>query len=106
MPWIVVLSSREEVYSRLPEGQPVRLRMGTRELCLVRLGDEVRAVSNRCPHNGESLHKGKVNFKGEIICPWHGYCFDLKTGREWQQRSADVDTFPTRLDESGLSVCV
>ena len=28
------------------------------------------------------LSKGKINEANHIICPWHEYCFDIKTGKE------------------------
>jgi 3-phenylpropionate/trans-cinnamate dioxygenase ferredoxin subunit len=62
------------------------------------------AVSDKCSHNGESLSKGLVNFAGEVVCPWHGHQFNLKTGREYQERSADVVTFPIREDDDGLYI--
>ncbi|KXK28380.1 MAG: ferredoxin subunit of nitrite reductase and ring-hydroxylating dioxygenase [Bacteroidetes bacterium OLB12] len=62
------------------------------------------AVSNRCTHNGESLSKGKVNFANEIVCPLHGYQFDLRTGREYQQRAADLETFPIKIEADGVYI--
>lgn len=56
------------------------------------------ALLNRCPHNGGSLYDGVVTGlvqsaepgqyayarEGEIIrCPWHGWEFDIKTGKSF-----------------------
>jgi nitrite reductase/ring-hydroxylating ferredoxin subunit len=41
----------------------------------------IRAFSNVCPHKGGPLHEGPWTSDGQIRCPWHGYQFDLKTGR-------------------------
>ncbi|MBK8289922.1 MAG: Rieske (2Fe-2S) protein [Flammeovirgaceae bacterium] len=60
------------------------------------------AVSDRCTHNGESLSKGKVNHLGEIVCPWHGHQFNLKSGREIQERSSDLECFPVKVEQSGF----
>jgi nitrite reductase/ring-hydroxylating ferredoxin subunit len=38
-----------------------------------------RVYSGLCPHLGGPLLKGRVK-NGTLICPWHGYRFDLRTG--------------------------
>jgi len=50
------------------------------------------------------LSKGKVNYLGEVICPWHNYRFDLQSGRESSTRSADLITYPLKIDEAGFFV--
>ena len=37
-------------------------------------------VKNRCPHQGKTLDHASFE-DGMIVCPWHHYGFDLKTGR-------------------------
>lgn len=48
-------------------------------LLLVRAGSEVLAVRNRCTHLGQPLDGGRL-MAGGIQCPFHGACFDLRTG--------------------------
>ncbi|MCE2733978.1 MAG: Rieske 2Fe-2S domain-containing protein, partial [Flammeovirgaceae bacterium] len=55
-----------------------------------------------CTHNKASLSQGKLNAFEEIICPWHEYRFNLKTGRECAGRSADLQTWQTEKKEDGL----
>jgi len=49
-------------------------------VAVFRDGDRLFAVSGRCPHNGMSLHDGCLA-SGVITCRWHGWSFDLVTGR-------------------------
>lgn len=42
-------------------------------------GDAVR-FSTVCPHRGGPLDDAPVE-DGCVVCPWHGYRFDLRTGR-------------------------
>jgi nitrite reductase/ring-hydroxylating ferredoxin subunit len=49
------------------------------DLLLVRVGDGVVAVRNQCTHLGHALDRGRV-MAGTITCPFHGACFDLRTG--------------------------
>uniref|UniRef100_A0A663MLL5 Rieske domain-containing protein n=1 Tax=Athene cunicularia TaxID=194338 RepID=A0A663MLL5_ATHCN len=46
---------------------------------------EFSALGSRCPHYGAPLSKGVL--KGERLrCPWHGACFNIKTG--------DIEEYP------------
>jgi nitrite reductase/ring-hydroxylating ferredoxin subunit len=104
MIWIKLFSSVAEGEARLPLHQPQLAWVNGQRICLVRTPERWLAVSDRCPHNGESLSKGKLNYRGEIICPWHGYCFDVVTGREYQERSRDLETFPMDVREDGIFI--
>jgi len=42
-------------------------------------GGRLEVTDARCPHNGGPLTDGVVR-DGAVICPWHWYCFDLRTG--------------------------
>ncbi|KFV19865.1 Apoptosis-inducing factor 3, partial [Tauraco erythrolophus] len=46
---------------------------------LVRNRTQFSALGSRCPHYGAPLSKGVL--KGERLrCPWHGACFNIRTG--------------------------
>lgn len=49
------------------------------EILILKVGDEVFATSNICPHAETKLELGIIE-KGTITCSGHGTCFDLKTG--------------------------
>lgn len=54
---------------------------GVGEVAVVRLAEtgEVVAFEPRCPHARGPLGDGKV--KGNlVVCPWHFFAFDLRTG--------------------------
>jgi nitrite reductase/ring-hydroxylating ferredoxin subunit len=44
------------------------------------LGDEVIAVAGVCPHEDVALAGGRLE-GGAVVCPGHGYRFDLRSGR-------------------------
>lgn len=67
------------------------LRMKTVDLgekgkaLLVRENGEYSAVGHKCTHFGAPLAKGDL-CEGRVRCPWHGACFNIKTG--------DIEDFP------------
>ena len=42
-------------------------------------GGRLYAIENTCSHRGGPLGEGKIE-DDEVICPWHGSRFNLKTG--------------------------
>lgn len=50
------------------------------KVLIVKQKNEFFAVGSKCSHYGAPLVKGALG-EGTIRCPWHGACFNLKTGR-------------------------
>ncbi|MDX6679095.1 MAG: hypothetical protein QOE31_3147 [Solirubrobacteraceae bacterium] len=63
----------------LDEEQPLAVQVGETPVMLVRDGDKVLALHDRCSHRGCSLATGEVH-DGTVTCPCHGSIFDLHTG--------------------------
>src|SRR5256885_3065929 len=49
-------------------------------VCLVRLGDDVFALEDRCTHALFPLSRGELMPDGVLQCAWHGAQFDCRTG--------------------------
>ena len=58
------------------------------------------ACDNRCPHMGYPLSEGSVR-DGVLICHWHHWEFDLKTGGCFLTFGDDVASFPVE-DRGGV----
>jgi nitrite reductase/ring-hydroxylating ferredoxin subunit len=48
-------------------------------IALFRVNDEIHAIENTCPHEGNPLVEGEV-LGGNLTCAYHGWTFDLATG--------------------------
>ena len=49
------------------------------EIAVFNVGGQLYASGAVCPHEGGPLEDGTLD--GDVvICPWHGFDFDLKTG--------------------------
>jgi nitrite reductase/ring-hydroxylating ferredoxin subunit/uncharacterized membrane protein len=65
--------------SQLPEQRPLRAVVGDTPVLLVRDGERIFAIHDRCSHRGCSLSEGELEGE-EIVCACHGSRFDLRTG--------------------------
>uniref|UniRef100_A0A8C7E8C6 Rieske domain-containing protein n=1 Tax=Nothoprocta perdicaria TaxID=30464 RepID=A0A8C7E8C6_NOTPE len=52
---------------------------------LVRSRTQFSALGSRCPHYGAPLSRGVLR-GNRLRCPWHGSCFDVRTG--------DIEEYP------------
>lgn len=104
MDWIKIFPDPASARQVLMNDRPQLVIIGTIRICLVLHNDRLLAIEDKCSHNGESLSKGTINYLGEVICPWHGYRFNLKTGRESDERSRDLVTYPVMENEEGVFV--
>jgi len=67
----------------LPDGTPVRRMVGETPAFVLRSGERIDAVADRCSHLAGPLHEGTVTGQGEracVRCPWHGSVFRLADG--------------------------
>jgi nitrite reductase/ring-hydroxylating ferredoxin subunit/uncharacterized membrane protein len=65
--------------SQLPDGRPVRVVVDDTPVLLVRDGELIFAIHDRCSHRGCSLADGKLEGE-EIVCACHGSRFDRRSG--------------------------
>jgi 3-phenylpropionate/trans-cinnamate dioxygenase ferredoxin subunit len=91
-----------------------------REIGIFNVDGEYFAVGNRCPHEGASLCKGRIvglvessepgsyqfSRRGELLrCPWHGWEFDLRTGKSWcEPDRTKVRSFDLKVESGGALV--
>ncbi|ORY68733.1 uncharacterized protein BCR38DRAFT_334726 [Pseudomassariella vexata] len=50
------------------------------KVLLVNVGGKIQALGPKCTHFGAPLINGVMSHNGTIRCPWHGACFNGKTG--------------------------
>jgi len=74
-----------------------------RFVCVANVDGEICAMDNVCPHWGGPLGQGKIE-DGKIVCPWHGWQYDPRTGKT--PRKADVRLTIFKLEIEGDDVFV
>jgi nitrite reductase/ring-hydroxylating ferredoxin subunit len=68
----------------MPDGKPAKVSLDGADLLVLRRGEDVLVVSNRCTHQGAPLHRGALHSTGSLVtiaCPAHGSMFSLADGR-------------------------
>ena len=71
---------------------------------LYRIGNDVVAIHNHCTHLGKPLDGGRV-FAGQLTCPFHGACFDLRSGKAMSGPAVmPLHTFPVRIDDGVIAL--
>ncbi|MEP7118026.1 MAG: Rieske 2Fe-2S domain-containing protein [Acidobacteriota bacterium] len=52
-----------------------------RHIALFRLDDGFHAIDNLCLHHAGPLCEGRIDASDEVTCPWHGWSYEIRTGR-------------------------
>jgi nitrite reductase (NADH) small subunit len=72
------------------------LPCGDKLVCVANVNGEIHAMENTCLHRGGPLGAGVIE-QGKVICPWHGWAWDPKTG-EAQAPGAKVAVYPVKIE--------
>ena len=97
-----------------------------REIGVFRLGSRFYAWENRCAHAGGPVCQGRVLNRVEeviaadrtsrgfrfsarqvnIVCPWHGYEYDIRTGCHQGNPQVRLTPFPVEVRDGAVWVTV
>jgi nitrite reductase (NADH) small subunit len=61
------------------DGEAKEFPLGERVVCVANIDGAYSAMDNVCVHRGGPLGQGVV-LDGKIVCPWHGWMYDPKSG--------------------------
>ncbi len=87
----------------IPPGTGKLVQANGIEIALFNAGGEFYATSPICPHEGGPLEDGTLD--GDVvICPWHGFDFDLKNGECLVDSDLRVATYPVKVEGNVILV--
>jgi nitrite reductase/ring-hydroxylating ferredoxin subunit len=109
-------------------GDPGRkvIDAGSMEVGVFRLGEAFFAYENRCPHLEGPVCQGKIlplaleataadgtssgrvfsTERMNVVCPWHGFEFDIRTGEHPIDRRVRLRRLPVRVVDGDVYVTV
>lgn len=82
---------------------------------------EFYALLNYCPHIGAELCKGKIcgtNMESEVYefiygkdmeiirCPWHGWEFDIKTGKSLFDEKVKAKSYKVEIENGRIGIVI
>ena len=75
----------------------VEVEVGEVAICLANVRGELSALDNWCPHRRGPLGQGWIEGDA-VICPWHSWAFNTKTGKADYPEHEKVEVFPLRVE--------
>jgi nitrite reductase (NADH) small subunit len=80
-----------------PAGEAREFTIAGHTICVANNNGRCTAMDNVCAHRGGPLGQGVVD-QGKIVCPWHGWQFDLTTGKSEQSASLGVELYELKIE--------
>jgi len=91
--------------SELSAGQCKVAEANGKPIALYNCAGTLYATENTCLHRGGPLGEGSLNGT-TITCPWHGWDYDVTTGKNGFNPAVGVATFPVHVDGDDVMVDV
>lgn len=101
MPDFVRVASVDDV----PPGSGRVVHVNGRAFALFNVDGSFYAVDNICLHRGGPVGEGDLD--GAVVtCPWHGFQYDVTTGRNVFDPEVGLETFPVRVADGEVEIAV
>lgn len=91
--------------SDLSDRQGKRFIVDDTEVALFKVDNQIYALSNICPHQHTALIYDGFIEDGCVVCPAHGWMFELKTGK-LKDGAARLTAFPLIIEDDHIFVKV
>jgi nitrite reductase (NADH) small subunit len=90
----------------VPESRGLVVRVDARlRIAIFRVGEEIYAIDDVCPHQSASLGEGTLT--GTVVaCPRHGFLVDVTSGQCPTHSLLRVRTFPVTREGETVRVAV
>jgi nitrite reductase (NADH) small subunit len=88
----------------IPVGQGALFEVGGVAVAVFNAGaGRFHATSPLCPHEDGPLAEGWIEGNA-VVCPWHGFDFDLTTGRCLVDEAFAITVYPVRVTGKDVEV--
>ena len=68
--------------------------------------DILYAFAHQCPHAGGIMAEGWIDVKGNVVCPVHGYRFNMENGRNVTGEEYSLKHWPVERRQDGIYVAM
>jgi nitrite reductase/ring-hydroxylating ferredoxin subunit len=91
--------------SQLEPGWVIEVRVKGTPYAVCNVGGNIHALAGECPCTGGPLGFGRIQ-DGQLVCPWHGWRYDHRTGVMEYDDSISIPTFPVKVVGSEIYIDV
>jgi len=89
--------------SEVPAGSLKEVQVGGKTVALANVGGAFFAIDNTCLHRGGPLGEGQL--EGNVVtCPWHGWQFNVTTGKAVMNPNAGVACYRAEVRDDGIYI--
>lgn len=89
--------------SDIPDGEGRSFEVGGKAVAVFNCGGTFFAIDGVCPHRGGPLGEGYME-NHVVTCPWHGWQFDVTSGKSPVNPTASVPCLPVKVESSDLLI--
>jgi nitrite reductase (NADH) small subunit len=90
--------------SELPaEGEAKEFELADKVICVANVNGTITAMDNVCLHMGGPLGQGVVE-GNKIVCPWHGWEYDLKTGELSDDPKSKLPVYSIKIQNGDVLI--
>lgn len=87
----------------LPDGGLREVVVGGAIVAIANVSGRLHAMDGICAHQGGPLGKGRLD-NGCLTCPWHGWQYDVTTGRQRLSETITQRRFSVRIAGDRIEV--
>ena len=80
-----------------PADEAKEFPCGSKTICVANINGAYSAMDSICPHRGGPLGQGTIE-GNKVVCPWHGWAWDVNTGVAEQDANMKVAVYPLKID--------
>jgi len=89
----------------IPPGTIRAVQAGEEEIAIANVGGEFFATQHPCLHLKGPIGDGRLEGK-TLSCPWHGWQYDVQTGRNEFDHEIRLQTFEVRVEDGDVKIAL
>jgi nitrite reductase (NADH) small subunit len=90
----------------VPPGTVTAVQAGEEPIALVNLNGTFYATQGKCLHLGGPLGEGRLEMECYLTCPWHGWKYDVRTGKNDFDHAIEARTYEVQVEDGEVKVAV
>ncbi len=84
-----------------PAGEVREFVANDHPYCVANVDGTIAVLDGVCPHEEGPLSEGTIE-AGRVVCPWHGYAFDIRSGESEQDPDVKARVYEKVIEDGEL----